>query len=56
MIGKFRKIHLFDVDIPATETRDAIHFVESETFSPGNYFTIIKTSKCLVVIQRYTDC
>jgi omega-amidase len=39
MIGKFRKVHLFDVDIPGK-----IRFMESETLSPGEQFTVLQTS------------
>ena len=38
LIGLFRKIHLFDIDVPGR-----IRFVESETLSPGDRFTIIPT-------------
>ncbi|XP_059610882.1 omega-amidase NIT2-like isoform X2 [Phlebotomus argentipes] len=34
MIGKYRKMHLFDIDIPGQ-----IRFQESETLSPGNSLT-----------------
>lgn len=36
LIGKHRKTHLFDIDIPGK-----IRFKESETLSPGNKVTII---------------
>lgn len=36
LIGKHRKTHLFDIDIPSK-----IRFKESETLSPGNKVTII---------------
>lgn len=37
-IGKHRKAHLFDVDIPG-----GIRFVESETLTPGDRSTVIET-------------
>jgi len=38
LLGKFRKIHLFDVDVPGK-----IKFIESDTLSPGQDATIIDT-------------
>lgn len=38
LLGKYRKMHLFDVDIP-----NGIRFIESDTISPGNEFTVIDT-------------
>uniref|UniRef100_A0A7S4HYP6 CN hydrolase domain-containing protein n=1 Tax=Vannella robusta TaxID=1487602 RepID=A0A7S4HYP6_9EUKA len=38
LIGKFRKVHLFDVDVPGKIT-----FIESDTLSAGNSFTVIET-------------
>ncbi len=37
-IGKHRKAHLFDIDIPG-----GIRFLESETLTPGNQHTIFET-------------
>jgi predicted amidohydrolase len=37
LVGKHRKIHLFDIDVPGK-----IKFQESATLSPGNNITIIK--------------
>ncbi|XP_055905572.1 omega-amidase NIT2-like [Eupeodes corollae] len=37
LIGKHRKVHLFDIDIPG-----GIRFKESETLSAGNKFTIVE--------------
>jgi predicted amidohydrolase len=38
LLGRHRKIHLFDVDI-----KDGISFKESETITPGNNVTLIST-------------
>ena len=38
LIGKHRKIHLFDIDVPGRIT-----FKESEVLSPGNNVTILET-------------
>eukprot|EP01132_Coremiostelium_polycephalum_P002946 gene2946-3677_t len=43
LIGKHRKIHLFDIDIPGKIT-----FKESETLSPGNELTIVDTEYCKI--------
>lgn len=45
IIGKHRKIHLFDIDIPGK-----IYFKESSTLSPGNEITIIDTDLCKIGI------
>ena len=45
LLGKYRKMHLFDVNVPGKIT-----FIESDTLSPGNEFTIIDTG-----IQYYID-
>lgn len=38
VIGKHRKIHLFDIDV-----KGGIRFIESETLTPGNRTTILDT-------------
>uniref|UniRef100_A0A6B2LDZ4 CN hydrolase domain-containing protein n=2 Tax=Arcella intermedia TaxID=1963864 RepID=A0A6B2LDZ4_9EUKA len=43
VLGKHRKIHLFDIDVPGK-----IRFVESETLSPGNELTVINTEMCSI--------
>ena len=43
MIGKYRKMHLFDIDIPGKIT-----FKESETLSPGNCLTTFDTPSCKI--------
>lgn len=40
LLGKYRKIHLFDVNVPGKIT-----FKESETLSPGKDLTIIETGE-----------
>lgn len=39
MIGRHRKVHLFDVDLPS-----GLSFRESKTLSPGNQVTVINTA------------
>lgn len=39
LIGTYRKIHLFDIDVP-----DKIRFRESDTFSPGNKILVMDTT------------
>ncbi|KAM9384704.1 omega-amidase NIT2 [Pholidichthys leucotaenia] len=43
MIVKYRKIHLFDIDVPGK-----IRFQESETLSPGNSLSMFDTPFCKV--------
>jgi len=43
IVGRHRKIHLFDIDIP-----NKIRFKESETLSPGNTLTVIDIGYCKV--------
>lgn len=38
LISKYRKTHLFDIDIPGKIT-----YMESQTFSPGNQYSILDT-------------
>ena len=38
IIGKHRKVHLFDIDVPGK-----IRFIESETLTPGNEVTVVST-------------
>jgi omega-amidase len=40
LLGKFRKIHLFDVNVPGKIT-----FRESDTLSPGDSISVIDTSE-----------
>lgn len=49
LIGKHRKIHLFDIDVPGRIT-----FKESSVLSPGNALTVINTDDlCLGVMICY---
>lgn len=43
LLGTFRKIHLFDIDVPGKIT-----FKESDALSPGNSFTSFSTPWCRV--------
>ena len=43
LIGKHRKIHLFDIDV-----KGGIRFVESETLTPGDSLTILDTEFCRI--------
>lgn len=45
IIGKHRKVHLFDIDVPG-----GIRFMESETLSGGNDITVVDTEFCKVGI------
>jgi len=43
MIGKFRKMHLFDINIP-----NKITFKESDALTAGDTFTVIETPYCKI--------
>lgn len=45
ILGKHRKMHLFDIDV-----KGKIYFKESDTLSAGNEFTIIKTDLATIGI------
>lgn len=45
MLGKHRKMHLFDIDV-----KGEIYFKESDTLKPGQEFTIIKTELATIGI------
>lgn len=45
ILGKHRKIHLFDIDV-----KGKIYFKESDTLSAGNEFTIIRTDLATIGI------
>lgn len=50
MIGKHRKIHLFDIDI-----KGGIRFMESETLTPGDTLTILDTEFCKIGVAICYD-
>ncbi len=50
MIGKHRKIHLFDIDI-----KGGIRFMESETLTPGETLTILDTEFCRIGVAICYD-
>lgn len=43
LLGKHRKVHLFDIDVPGRIT-----FKESDTLSPGSDLTLIDTEYCKI--------
>ncbi len=50
IIGRSRKIHLFDIDIPGK-----ISFKESDTLSAGNQITVIHTELCKIGVAICYD-
>ncbi|KAL0589282.1 hypothetical protein ABG067_002501 [Albugo candida] len=50
ILGKHRKMHLFDIDVPGKIT-----FKESETLSPGNQVTVCDTNYCKVGVAICYD-
>ncbi|KAK2710781.1 hypothetical protein QYM36_012084, partial [Artemia franciscana] len=50
LIGKHRKVHLFDIDVPGK-----IRFQESETLSPGSSYTTIDTPFCKIGVAICYD-
>jgi omega-amidase len=50
IIGRHRKIHMFDIDI-----KGGIRFVESETLSPGESVTILDTEYCKIGVAICYD-
>lgn len=50
IIGKHRKIHLFDIDI-----KNGVRFKESDVLSRGNEYTVIDTEYCKIGIQICYD-
>ncbi|XP_071806553.1 omega-amidase NIT2-like isoform X1 [Asterias amurensis] len=45
IIGKYRKAHLFDIDVPGR-----IKFKESDVLTPGSGFTVVDTPYCKIGI------
>lgn len=50
IIGKHRKIHLFDIDI-----KNGIRFKESDVLSSGNHITVIDTEYCKIGVAICFD-
>ena len=50
IIGKHRKVHLFDIDIPG-----GITFMESETLSAGESVTVVETEFCKIGVAICYD-
>ncbi|MHB8063994.1 MAG: carbon-nitrogen hydrolase family protein [Ruminiclostridium sp.] len=50
IIGKHRKVHLFDIDI-----KNGIRFKESEVLSSGNQITVVATEYCKIGIAICFD-
>jgi predicted amidohydrolase len=50
IIGKHRKVHLFDIDI-----KNGIRFKESEVLSSGNKITVIDTEYCKIGVAICFD-
>ena len=50
LIGKHRKIHLFDIDV-----KGGIRFMESETLTPGENITILDTEFCKIGVAICYD-
>ena len=50
MIGRFRKVHLFDVDIEG-----GIRFKESDTLTPGNEMLVLDTDLCKIGVAICYD-
>jgi predicted amidohydrolase len=50
IIGRHRKIHLFDIDIP-----DKIVFKESDVLTPGNDITVVDTAFCRIGVAICYD-
>lgn len=46
IVGRHRKAHLFDIDVPATDTRPAIKFKESDVLSGGEQVTLVDLPWC----------
>jgi len=50
VIGKHRKMHMFDIDV-----KDKITFKESDTLTPGSNITIVETEFCSIGIAICFD-
>lgn len=43
LIGKHRKMHLFDIDVKSLDVKGKIRFKESDTLTAGDDFTVVDT-------------
>jgi len=50
LLGKHRKVHLFDIDVPGKMT-----FKESDTLSSGNNITVLDTEYCKIGVAICYD-
>jgi omega-amidase len=48
IVAKHRKVHLFDIDVPAKDDKPAIKFKESDVLSGGDDLTIVDLPWCRV--------
>jgi len=46
IVARHRKVHLFDIDVAATDTRPAIKFKESDVLSAGDSVTLVDLPWC----------
>jgi len=46
IVARHRKVHLFDIDVAATEGRPAMKFKESDVLSPGDSATLVDLPWC----------
>lgn len=45
-VARHRKVHLFDIDVPATDTRPAMKFKESDVLTGGDQLTLVDLPWC----------
>jgi len=48
IVARHRKVHLFDIDVAATDKRPAMKFKESDVLSPGETMTLVDTPWCRI--------
>eukprot|EP00929_Paragymnodinium_shiwhaense_P015553 TRINITY_DN123667_c0_g1_i1.p1 TRINITY_DN123667_c0_g1~~TRINITY_DN123667_c0_g1_i1.p1 ORF type:complete len:568 (+),score=132.60 TRINITY_DN123667_c0_g1_i1:98-1705(+) len=46
IVAKHRKVHLFDIDVPATATRPAMKFKESDVLTAGQNMSLVDLPWC----------
>lgn len=56
IVAKHRKVHLFDIDVPANAGRPAIKFKESETLTGGEQLTLVDLPWCRMGVGICYDC